>query len=50
MDSVKSVIDLCVSILNINIHLFEFTINLMNVLIFGGCIYLVVWFIYRLFR
>lgn len=50
MQSVKTIINFCTSILNISINLFGYDISLMMCLVFFSVLFLIVYFIFGLFK
>ena len=50
MESVKTIIDTCTNILTIEINLFGYSISLMAVIVFTGCCYLILKFVFKLFE
>lgn len=50
MSVIKAILDLCLSILQININLFGFSVNLLSVFIWGLAIYVVIWLLFGIFK
>lgn len=50
MQSVKIIIDTCTNLLTLQLNLFGFNVSLMSVLVLGGCIFLLSWLIFGLFK
>lgn len=50
MGSVKTIIELCTSILTLEINLFGYDVTLMGVLCLTGCGTLLLWLIFGLFK
>lgn len=50
MESIKIIINLCTHLLTVKINLFGYDISLMALLVLGGCIFLLSFFIFGLFK
>lgn len=50
MSSLKGIIDLCISLLNMQINLFGFRVSLAAVFIWGLAIYIIVWLVFGIFK
>lgn len=50
MTAIKSLIQLCMTILQININLFGYNVSLFAVLVWGLAIIAVTWFLFGLFK
>lgn len=50
MTAIKSLIQLCITILQININLFGFNISLFAVLVWGLALIIVTWLLFGLFK
>lgn len=50
MSVIKAFFDLCIFILQININLFGFKVNLLSVCIWVLAIYFVIWLVFGIFK
>lgn len=50
MSLIKSIIDLCIAVLQMNINLFGFQITLFSVFVWGLAIFIVVWLLFGIFK